>query len=210
MTPDEKRLRHNECVKRWRLNNPLKFKEANKKSRSTPQAKEKHRLEMIQWRKDNPTKTLEINRKSYTANKDKYNEDRRLKYAKDIEYRNKKLEKDREYNSSGKRKLAYNSNPNKSEILKKRWIRIKNGDYEKVREKNRKYRENVLLKKEKIDREDLVDSYVIKIIKSQTKYKIHTKDIPTELIEIKRNTLKLKQFKKQNYDNRNRTNLRNY
>jgi hypothetical protein len=196
MTQEEKRLRHNETVKRWRLNNSEKVKELNRKNRSTPEAKEKHRIKMAEWRKNNPEKALEISRKNYKIHSTKYNEQRRIKYNTDAEYRAKKLNSDKEYNLSGKRKEAYNKNPNKEEILKKKWIKIKNGDYEKVRAKNRKYREEVFINKERANREHLNDSYVVCVIKKQFNYQIKTEEIPKDLIEAKRNILKLKRITK--------------
>lgn len=206
MTKEEKRLYNNEKMKTWRLNNPDIVKERNKKYRSTPKAKEKHRIRMAEWRKNNPEKAIEISSKNYKIHGAKSNEKRKLKYKTDAEYRAKKLKAYKKYALSGKRKEAYNRNPNKKEVLKNKWIRIKNGDYDKVRMKMRKYREDVLIKKEKIDRDELVDSYIIRVIKKQFNYKIKTEQIPKDLIEAKRNNLKIKRITKTK-KNENRTNL---
>lgn len=197
MTKEEKRLRQNETVKRWRLANPEKVKENNKKQRSSPDAKEKHRLSMIQWRKDNPEKTLEISRKNYKINGIKHNEKRRVKYKTDPEYRIKKLKADKEYSLSGKRKEAYNRNSNKNEILKKKWQKTKTSPNKELRDKYiRKYKDEFWIQKEKEDRGNLTDSYIIKVIKKQQKYQIKTQEIPKELIEVKRNILKIKRITK--------------
>jgi hypothetical protein len=196
MTKEEKRLYHNEVMKRWRLNNPKRVKELNHKYRSTPNAKQKHRIKMAEWRKNNPEKALEISRKNYKIHCLKHNEKQRTKYKTDAEYRAKKLKADKEYALSGKRKEAYNRNPNKDDILKKRWIKIKNGDYEKVKAKNRKYREEVLIKKERENREQLNNAYVVCVIKKQFNYQIKTEEIPKDLIQTKRNILKLKRITK--------------
>ena len=198
MTKEEKRLYQNETMKRWRLNNPDRVKELNKKYRSTPRAKEKHRIKMAEWRKGNPEKALEITRKNYKLHGTKHNEKRRTKYKTDEAYRAKKLNADKEYRDSGRRKELYHNNPDKENILKEKWKKIKFDDVKngKRKEYNRKYKDEVWIKKEKDDRDNLTDSYILKIIKIQQKYQIKTAEIPKDLIEAKRNILKLKRITK--------------
>jgi len=195
-TEDEKRLRRKEYLKKYRSKNYERLKVLQKKYRSTPEAKEKHRIKMLEWRKNNPEKAIEISRKNYKVNGKKNNERRKQKEKENFELILKRRERHKKYNESGKRKIAFDKNPNKKEILKRKWIKIKSGDYENYRIKCRKYREQTQKKKEQLFRDELNDKYVINVIKKQFNYKIKTKEIPKELIELKRNTLKLKRITK--------------
>lgn len=197
MTLEEKRAYQREKMQRWRLRHPDRVKEQNRKARAKPTYKEKHRLEMKEWRKNNPEGVKAVRKRNYLLHGKEYNEKRRLRYKTDAEYRAKKQLTDKKYNSSGKRKIAIDRNPNKHENLKRKWIKIKNGDYAKVREKHRRYRAQVYIHKEREERKNLDDSYVISIIKQHCKYQIKTKDIPPELIEAKRNIIKLKRINKE-------------
>jgi hypothetical protein len=207
MTEEEKKIKRLEYQRKWRSANREKLNEQQKIRRATPIYREKHRVKMLEWRKQNPEKAREISRKSYKINGHKENEKRREKYRTDEEYKAKKKALDLEYNKSGKRKLAYHNNPNKSEILKRKWFLIKTNYHEKYLEKFREYRKNVQIHKEREQRKTLSDEYVSLVLKKQLNYQIKTKDIPKELIEAKRNILKLKRITKTK-KNEEKSNLR--
>lgn len=179
---------------KWRKENPEKVKERIKKYRSTPEAKEKHRLKMAKWRKENPEKALEVARRSYEKNKHKFNATRKIQYQTDSTFKEKRLLQGINYRLSGRRKELYHSDPNKSQVLKDKWVKLKANEsrLQKKRVYAKKYREEVLIEKEREQRENLSDKYVILLIKAQLDYKVKTSEIPKELIELKKNNVKIK------------------
>jgi len=179
---------------KWKKENPEKVKESAKKSKSRPEAKEKHRLKMAKWRKENPEKALEVARRSYEKNKHKFNETRKVQYRTDSTFKEKRLLQGINYRLSGRRKELYHSDPNKSQVLKDKWAKLKANEsrLEKKRAYVVKYREEVLIEKEREQRKKLSDKYVIVLIKAQLDYKIKTSEIPKELIELKKNNVKIK------------------
>lgn len=176
----------------------IKRKEYQKKYRSTPEAKERHRLHQAQWRKENREKHLEILRRSYAKNKNKYNETRNVKYHTDAEFREKKILEGLKYRMSGRRKELYHNDPNKTQKLKDKWAKIKLNEsaYAKRLAYTRKYKDEVWIQKEREQRENLSDNYVIRVIKKQFDFKIKTSEIPKEIIEIKKNNIKIKRLTK--------------
>jgi hypothetical protein len=194
MTEEEKKIKRREAVRRYRLRHPERVKELAKKNRNRPEAKEKHRLKQAQWRKENPEKQKEVARRSYAKNKDKFNEKAKIKYHTDLDYKEKKLLIDKKYRLSGRRRELYHSDPNKSQRLKGLWLKMKVNESANTKRLTylKKYREEVLIKKERKQRENLSDIYVIAVIKRQFNYKIKTSEIPKELIELKKNNIKIK------------------
>ena len=194
MTEEEKKIKRREAVRRYRLRHPDRNKESAKKTRSRPEAKEKHRLKMAQWRKENPEKQKEVARRSYAKNKDKFNEKAKIKYNTDSDWRERKLLIDKKYRLSGRRRELYQSDPNKSQRLKDIWSKIKSNESANTKRLTylKKYRGEVLIKKEREQRKNLSDKYVIAVIKKQFNYKIKTSEIPKELIELKKNNIKIK------------------
>jgi hypothetical protein len=79
-------------------------------------------------------------------------------------------------------------------MLKDKWAKLKANEsrLEKKRAYVVKYREEVLIEKEREQRKKLSDKYVIVLIKAQLDYKIKTSEIPKELIELKKNNVKIK------------------
>lgn len=66
----------------------------------------------------------------------------------------------------------------------------------------RKYRPKLLREQEKQKRESLHNSYVIQVIKKSFGYRIKTRDIPKELIELERLKIKtIRQLKTKKNDN---------
>lgn len=189
---------HKQKAGRYGLRSKCKTCSCNyfKKYRSTPERKEKHRIKMAKWRKENPEKAIEISRKNRKIHGKQHNEKKREKYKTDADYRNKNLERDRKYTSSGRRKELYHNNPKKQEILKTKWIETKNNNYDKTRAKMKKYRDEVWTKKERERRANLSDQYVVMVIKKQQNFQIKTAEIPKGLIELKRKVLKLKRITK--------------
>lgn len=197
LTEEERIKRRKEvqrkATKRYYERNREKLIAKQKEYRSTDEFKERHRLEMIEWRKKNPEKQLEISRRSYKKNGAKQNEKKRLRYKNDQEYVSKIKEYESKYKESGRRaevfKIRYKEK--RDEIIQKssQW-KQKNKDH--VRKYARQYRDNILLEKERNNRKNLADQYVIAVIKKETNYILKTKDIPQQLIEIKRLQLKTK------------------
>lgn len=171
-------------------------KKVQKKYRSTPEYKEKHRKKAAQWRKENPEKTLEINRKSYNKNKERINEERRYKYHNDPEFKQKKIDSEKRYKESGRR-LEVSRKPEQMEKArirsrKRRKDPIKKAhDYKRGaewRKENKEYLDKLHAK----NRNELCDSYV-----SQT-LGMSVKEAPKELIELKRTIIELKRELKAN------------
>ena len=154
---------------------------------ATPEFKKRHREKMAKWRKKHPIKAKRTAAKSRNKNKDRYNRTRRERYWSDPVYREEKHKLDREYLASGRRHFVRRRRQKaKAEELRRKvreW-RIKNP--EKLKAFYKRYRANVQNPREKEQRRILADQYIIKIIKRQLDYKIHTKDIPKELIKLER------------------------
>lgn len=194
MTQEEKKRKQCEATARWRLKNLDKVRAYSKYYRSRPGHKERHRLAAAEWRKKNHEKQLVINRRCWNKNKDRFNKERKDKYWSDPEFRAKKIQSDRNYMLSGIRKIMWDKNPNKKLRIRQRYERVtadpvRNQYRQKYR---RQYRVSVQRPKEEGWRKELSDPYVVAVIKKQMKRQIKTKDIPKELIEIKRNVLKIK------------------
>ena len=193
-TAEEKKQACREASKRWRARNPDKVKESNLKATQKYGYKENHAKRMRELRLKNPERCREIVNNCRNKNKDTYNEKRRIKYQKDEAFRLKRREVDRKYRESGRRKEAHLKNPNRGEVLKRNWQKVK--DSPKRIEYNKKYREQVLIERKKKERDELTDAYVVKVIKKRLKYKLKTSEIPKELIELKRNQIKIKRLTK--------------
>jgi hypothetical protein len=169
--------------------------------RSTPEYKEKHRIKAAEWRKNNREKHLEFSRNNYNNNKGKINSERRERYANDIEYKLKRIETERKYKESGRRQEMHRIRYlNNTEEEKRKSLEWKRNNVEHVREYSRNFRAKYWLKHEQENRDNLADSYVVMVIKKQMQYGIKTKDIPKEIIELKRNSIKIKR-KRKDYEN---------
>lgn len=153
-----------------------------------PEVKERNRLQAAKWRESNPELFRQRYRESYERHKERWNLIRRELYKNDPEYRQKKIDHEKKYKASGRRNEVNRLNPKSRERAKK--YRINNPD--KVRIKQRQYRERIWNEHEKEQRQKLEDVYLVRIIKKQTKYALKTQDIPKELIDIKRQSMKLK------------------
>lgn len=171
-------------------------KKQRKAYTSTAEYKEKHRIQMKKWRKENPDKALEISRRSYKRNGAKQNERKREKYRTDPEYRAKCIERDRRYSESGRR-YEMNNKPEQREKARARTKRRrKNEDKrahdlvisKKWRDKNREHL--ITLHRER--RQNLAPSYVAQSMR------ISVGDLTPEILETKRNVIKLKRELKNN------------
>lgn len=190
---DEKRIKRNEAVARYRERNREKVNERQRLYRQTSEAKEKHRRYMSEWRKKNREKALLIQRKSWNKNADKYNERRNKLYSEDIEYRQKKIDAEKKYKATGRRKELRAIHAPK---LRKKSAEWKLNNKERVKKYVRQYKDKVWIEHERQQRNNLADPYVIKVIKKETDYILKKKDIPSDLIEIKRLQLKTKRLLK--------------
>lgn len=162
----------------------------------TEEQKEQHRLYMVKYRAENREKVIQSSRASYQKHKDKRNAKKRELNKLDPSLREKRKKYEQAYKESGRRKEVHLKNPNRKEVLKRVWQRVKNNP--KRIEYTKKYREKVLIQKERKAREELSDSYIVAIIKKRVGYKIKTSEIPKELIELKRNQIKIKRLTKNN------------
>lgn len=190
---DEKRIKRNEAVARYRERNREKVNERQRLYRQTSEAKEKHRRYMSEWRKKNREKALLIQRKSWNKNADKYNERRNKLYSENIEYRQKKIDAEKKYKATGRRKELRAIHAPK---LRKKSAEWKLNNKERVKKYFRQYKDKVWIEHERQQRNNLADPYVIKVIKKETDYILKKKDIPSDLIEIKRLQLKTKRLLK--------------
>ena len=172
------------------------LKEYASEYRSTPEYRERHRLEMIEYRKKKPQLIKKINDKSRNKNKEIYNEKRRYLYKTDTEYKQKKIEQERKYKESGRRYFV----GSKPEQREKAVIRSRNRrlnpekriqDY-KYGERYRNENRIVLNEKSKIKRIELHDSYVAHTLDK------FTHELTPEIIEQKRLIIKLKRELKSN------------
>ncbi len=177
---------------KYGLNSKCKkcISEYNKQLRSTPEAKERHRLYAIEWRKNNPDRNLEISRKSYQIHGQERSKKAREKYWNDSEQRNKQKEYDRKYKESGKR-LIVNSKPENRERARK-YSKIRRNTPDKReqdslrmlqwRKENKEYLD--MLHKNK--RVEMKPSYIAQSLR------IKTKDLTPEVLETKRLIISLK------------------
>jgi hypothetical protein len=168
----------------------------SKEYRSTEEYKIKHREKMAKWRRENPKKALEVSRRSYLKNGNKYNEKRKEKYRTDPFFKEKVKERERKYKESGRRREVQ-STPEQLEKARLRnkkrreCIKYRMKEYER----NKIYREE---NKEKLhkthikNRKNLCPSYVAQSMR------ISVKDLTPEILETKRNIIKIKRELKNN------------
>ena len=145
---------------------------------------------MKQYYQSNKEKVLEQSKKYYQANNEKIKERQK-------QYRQANNEKMKQYN-----KQYYQAN---NEKMKERQKQYRQANNEKMKQYNKQYRQ---ANKEKIkeqrkqyrqdDRNKLADSYIKDLIRNQTNGMLKAKDIPQELIELKRNNIILKRKIKDN------------
>jgi hypothetical protein len=193
LTEEERRQKRNEAVARYRERNREKEMERQKAYRSTPEFKERHRQKMLEWRRKNPEKSLEISRRNYKNNGDKQNEQKRLKLKTDPEYARKIKEREARYKASGRRQEMHKKRyEEKTDEIKQKSREWKQNNRDKVKEYIKKFKESYWLQHQQQQRENLDDCYVIAVIKKQTKYTLKTEDIPAKLVEVKKQSLKLK------------------
>lgn len=190
---DEKIIKRKEAAAKYRESNREKVNEWHRRYRQTPEAKEKHRKWMAEWRKKNREKYLLIQRKWWNKNGHKYNEQRKKLYSEDVEYRQKKIDAEKRYKDTGRRKELRVINAAK---LRKKSAEWKSKNKERVKKYVRQYKDKVWIEHERQQRKNLADPYVIKVIKKETDYILKKKDIPPDLIEIKRLQLKTKRLLK--------------
>ena len=154
---------------------------------ATPEFKERHRKQMIEYRKLHPIKTKRINKKCRDRHKERFNLQRKERYWNDPEYRQKRIEHEKWYKSTGRRqkmqKRLYKAN--QFEILIYRQL-YQLGHPEMIKEKYKEYRKKIQNKKEQVLRDNIDDTYCIAVIKKDFNYKIKTEQIPNDLIKIKR------------------------
>lgn len=185
----DKAVRRRLAVAKYRSNpaNKAKLAAKQKEYRQRPEIKEKHRKDMAKWRKENHDKFIEISRKSYKKNAISRNAAKQLKYRIDPDYLKKVREREKRYKARGRRqemhKKRYAAKADECRRKSREW-KEQNPIKDKARQ--RKYREEVQIYKEREQRNKLDDRYVIMVIKKSLDYKIKTKDIPKQLIEIER------------------------
>ena len=137
--------------------------------------KEKIKEQQKQYYQANKEKIKEQQKQYGQANKGKFKERMKKYYQTNKE---KLKEKKKEYYQANKEKL------------KEKQKEYRQANKKKLKEKMKKYRQG--------DRDKLVDSYIKSIINKQTNGMLKAKDIPQELIELKRNNLILKRKIKDN------------
>lgn len=177
-----------------------KCKECTKKIRakytSTDKYKERHRLSMIKYRKENPLKSKEISNRSRNKHKEKINKQARDKYLNDPFYKQKRLDIEKKYKDSGRRKEVQST----PEYLEKSRVRSAN------RRKNKEYREKENLKSEiyrKENKDKLNKMHTEKILNLAPSYvaqtmRISVKDLTPEIYETKKIIIELKRELKSN------------
>ena len=193
LTDEEKRIKRNEAVARYRDRNIEKLKEKRKAYTQTEAYKEKHRIKMAEWRKKNPEKALEVSRKNYKLNGDKQNARKQELLKTDKDFAAKIKEREARYKATGRRaemhKKRYNEKTDEIKLKSKLW---KQENKDKVSNYVKKFKDEYWLDHQQEQRKKLDDCYVIAVIKKQSGYRIKTEDIPQSLIEVKKQALKLK------------------
>jgi len=154
--------------------------EYRKEYMKRPDAKESHRIRQQKWRDENPEEQLKRSREQLKKFGQIYNANAKEKYNSNQEYRLKKLEKDKQYNSTGRRKQLYRVPKNLEYNLNRNKI-YRSKNIEKVKEQQQKYIEK------------LPDT----LIKIRLGFK-KKDEIPKEIIETKRLTILLKRTLKNN------------
>lgn len=123
---------------------------------------------------------------------------RRDKYNTNEEYREKKINSDRRYTASGRRKELYIKN-RETELMRNKKYRENNPDKIKsymliYRNENKEFISSLY----KATREELKNCYIAQIINNKNKTSLSVKDIPIEIIEQQRLIVKIKrELKKQ-------------
>jgi len=163
------RSKCNSCIKEYR-----------REYMKRPEAKESHRIRQQKWRDENPEEQLKRSREQFKKFGHIYNDKAKEKYKTDEEYRLKRLEADKQYNATGKRKELYRVPKNLEYNLKRNKV-YKSNNVEKVKKQQQNYIEN------------LPDT----LIKIRLGFKKND-EIPKEIIETKRLTILLKRTLKNN------------
>jgi len=154
-----------------------------------------------QYYQVNKEKTLEQKKQYRQANKEKIKERKKKYYQVNKE---KTLEHNKQYRQANKEKIKerkkkyYQANKEKTLEHSKQY---RQANKEKIEQYNKQYRQankEKLKEKSKDNRNKLVDPYIKTIISKQTNGMLKAKDIPQELIELKRNNIILKRKIKDN------------
>lgn len=166
------------------------IKEKQIEYRQRPENKKKHREKMAQWRKENPEEAKEVNKKSRDKHKDRINKARRERYNNDPEFRAKKIESDRKYNESGKRRLQ-RTKPDQMEKSRLRNKKRRSNPILKAHDYKRNYNWRIenkerLIKLDKKYREEMTPSYIAQTLN------ISVKDITPDILDTKRLIISLK------------------
>jgi hypothetical protein len=173
-TDEEKRIARNLAVKKWQEKNKEKREIYRKEYMKRPEAKEAHKARSQKWRDENPEEQLKRSREQFSKFGHIYNAKAREKYNTDEQYRLNKLEIDRKYNATGRRKEIYAIPENTiKERLRVKKYHIENK--EKDSEYNKKY----------------VETLSDTLVKHRMGFK-ESSIIPKEIIEFKRLTIQLK------------------
>lgn len=155
---------------------------------------EKHRIEQAKWRIKNREAALAISRRAYNKHREEYNAIRKEKYRTDPDYKKKKIEQEKRYNATGRRKELRVKD---AVVLRKRASMWKKENKEWVKQYVRKYKDRYWIEHERQQRKNLDDPYVIRVIKKSVDYQLKTKDIPKDLIEIYRTKIIIHRLLKQ-------------
>lgn len=155
-------------------------KEYRQEYTKRPEVKEKHRIRSQKWRDENPEEQLKRSREQFKKFGHIYNAKAKEKYNTNDVYRLKKLEIDKQYNATGRRKELYRVPKNLEYNLKRNKV-YKSNNVEKVKKQQQNYIEN------------LSDT----LIKIRLGFKKND-EIPKDIIEIKRLTILLKRTLKNN------------
>lgn len=189
------------AAKKYRLNNPERNREAQKKQDQKPERKELKRTRMAEWRKNNPELTREIAKKSYHLNFDKNkgvkNEKSRVKWRKEDNFREAKLKKMAEkylLNRASfcvccQKELPKNSSKYCDDCRDKNYKKVQKNWINKV---GKDYINDLQNKRVKKKSALLTDGYIVAQIRGNKLPELKKDEIPSELIELKRLSIKLK------------------
>lgn len=187
--------------KKYRLKNPERNREAQKKQDQKPERKELKRIIMAEWRKNNPELTREIAKKSYhlnfDKNKDSRNEKSRLKWIEDDNFREARLKNMAEKYLLNRRAFCVCCRKELPKYSSKYCDDCRDENYKKnnlkwINKVGASYINDLQNKRVKKKSTELTDGYIVGQIRGNKFPGLKKDEIPSELIELKRLSIKLK------------------
>lgn len=136
----------------------------------------------------------EVRKRYYEENKDKINAQRLLNFRQNPDKVLKRREQQRNMSEFQRERRRQRQNKRYSTLTKEQKNRWRINNKTHVLSYTRMYRSEVQIHKERANRKELADSYVVNVIKARSNYKVKTADIPKEVIETKKNVIAIRRI----------------